>query len=222
MTASTRVDPKKPVAATSIALALSLSSSTPMAQGIVFTPRDILGWEVEQFKGPVQYRIVRIGGREAVHALCAATGATARFLKRDIDLRETPILEWSWRIEDTFGAIEETTKTGDDYPVRLYAVFDGGFRRWRTRAVNYVWASNQPKGSVWPNAYAFQAMMTAVQSGPSRAGEWVTQRRDLAADFERLHGSGYETIHGLAIMTDCDDVGRPIEGWYGEIRLLTR
>jgi hypothetical protein len=193
-----------------------------MAQGIDFTPRDILGWEVEQFKGPVQYRIVRIGGREAVHAPCAARGATARFLKRDIDLRETPILEWSWRIEDTFGAIEETTKTGDDYPVRLYAVFDGGFRRWRTRAVNYVWASNQPKGSVWPNAYAFQAMMTAVQSGPSRAGEWVTQRRDLAADFERLHGSGYETIHGLAIMTDCDDVGRPIEGWYGEIRLLTR
>jgi hypothetical protein len=64
--------------------------------------------------------------------------------------------------------------------------------------------------------------MLALQSGPSRAGEWVTERRDLASDFQRLHGESPPVIHGLAIMTDCDDVGQPMEGWYGEIRLRLR
>jgi hypothetical protein len=205
---------------TTLAALLGVSLwSTANAREVVFSPLDILGWATEQFKGPVKYEIVQIDGQNAVHAVCTGKGATALYLQREINLRETPILEWSWRIANTFGAIDETTKAGDDYPVRVYAVFDGGLRRWRTEAVNYVWASAQPKGSVWPNAYASQAMMVALQSGNSGAGAWVTERRDLAKDFQRLHGSSHEMIQGLAIMTDCDDVGREIEGWYGEIRL---
>jgi hypothetical protein len=198
------------------------ASGASFAQDIVFTPRDIAGWEAKEFQGPVEYKVVRVDGREALHASCTGKGATALFLRREIDLGETPILEWSWRIQDTFGVIDETTKAGDDYPVRVYAVFDGGLRRWRTEAVNYVWASDRPQGSIWPNAYASQAMMTALQSGTSRAGDWVTERQDLAKDFLRLHGSSPEVIHGIAVMTDCDDVGRPSEGWYGEIRLRPR
>jgi hypothetical protein len=188
----------------------------------VFTPRDMAGWETKQFSGPVAYHVVHQDGRQALHATCTDKGASARYLKREIDLRETPILEWSWRIEGTFSGRDERTKAGDDYPVRVYAVFDGGLRRWETQAVNYVWASEQPVGSVWPNAYASQAKMLALQSGPSRAGEWVTERRDLASDFQRLQGTSHGVIHGLAIMTDCDDVGQPMEGWYGEIRLRRR
>ena len=203
-------------------LLLLIAASVTAAGDLVFTPRDIAGWTTEQFNGSVQYRVVQQDGQEALHATCTGNGASARYLKRDIDLRETPILEWSWRIEGTFSGRDERTKAGDDYPVRLYAVVDGGLLRWKTQAVNYVWASEQPAGSVWPNAYASQAKMLALQSGPSRAGEWVTERRDLASDFQRLHGESPPVIHGLAIMTDCDDVGQPIEGWYGEIRLRRR
>lgn len=106
--------------------------------------------------------------------------------------------------------------------MRVYAVVDGGLLPWRTQAVNYVWASEQPAGSVWPNAYAPQAKMLALQSGPTRVGAWITERRDLVSDFQRLHGTRHLVIHGLAIMTDCDDVGQPMEGWYGEIRLRPR
>lgn len=206
----------------SFALLQTLAASGAGASDIVFSPRDIAGWETEQFNGPVQYRVVRLGGREALHAICTGRGASARYLRREIDLRETPILEWSWRIQATFSGRDERTKAGDDYPVRVYAVFDGGLRPWRTAAVNYVWASEQGQGSVWPNAYASQARMLALRSGPSRAGEWVTERRDLASDFQRLHGATPAVIHGLAVMTDCDDVGQPIDGWYGELRLRAR
>jgi hypothetical protein len=221
----TRTTAKRP-AITRLTLAFVLlpiiAASWTAAGDLVFTPRDIAGWSTKQFNGSVQYRVVQQDGREALHATCTGKGASARYLKRDIDLRETPVLEWSWRIEDTFGGRDERTKAGDDYPVRIYAVVDGGLLRWKTQAVNYVWASEQPAGSVWPNAYASQAKMLALQSGPSRVGEWVTERRDLASDFQRLHGASPPVIHGLAIMTDCDDVGQPMEGWYGEIRLRLR
>ncbi len=207
-----------------VALALlpTLAARGANTDDIVFSPRDIAGWETELFKGPVQYRVVRLDGREALHAICTGRGASARYLKREIDLRETPILEWSWRIQAIFSGRDERTKAGDDYPVRVYAVVDGGLRPWRTAAVNYVWASELAAGSVWPNAYASQARMLALQSGLSRAGEWVTERRDLASDFQRLHGDTPAVIHGLAVMTDCDDVGQPIDGWYGELRLRPR
>ena len=207
---------------TAFALVQIIAASGVVAGDLVFTPRDIAGWETEQFKGPGSHRVVQKDGREALHAVCTGRRASARYLRREIDLRETPILEWSWRIRGSFSGRDERTKAGDDYPVRVYAVFDGGLLGWRTQAVNYVWASARPAGSVWPNAYASQAKMLAMRSGPSRAGEWVTERRDLASDFQRLHGASHAVIHGLAIMTDCDDVGQPMEGWYGEIRLRPR
>jgi hypothetical protein len=222
MSGSNSSRPTKIVPTTLVGLVCLIAWNTAFAKDIVFAPRDIAGWEAKKFKGAVQYNVTQIDGREAVHAMCSGKDASALFLRREIDLAETPILEWSWRIEDTFGVIDETTKSGDDYPVRVYAVVDGGLLQWRTEAVNYVWASNRPKGSAWPNAYASQAMMTALQSGASRAGEWVTERVDLAKDFRSLHGSSHGIVHGLAIMTDCDDIGKPIEGWYGEIRLRAR
>jgi hypothetical protein len=205
-----------------LALLQIIAACDAGAGDLVFSPRDIAGWETKQFKGPVEYRIVRQDGREALHAFCTGRGASARYLRREINLRETPILEWSWRIQGTFSGRDERTKAGDDYPVRVYAVVDGGLLPWRTQAVNYVWASAQPAGSVWPNAYASQAKMLALQSGPACAGEWITERRDLVSDFQRLHGASHPVIHGLAIMTDCDDIGQPMEGWYGEIRLRPR
>lgn len=202
------------------ALAMAVGGASAAGGGEVFTPQEVVTWEQRTFTGPVEYRATEIDGREAVHATCDGNGATALYLAKEIDLTRTPILEWSWRIERTFGDIDETSKAGDDYPARLYAVYDGGWRRWRTEAVNYVWASALPEGSTWPNAYTSRARMVALRSGTDRTGEWVTERRNLVDDFRELHGTERRLIHGIAIMTDCDDTGQPMEGWYGEIRLL--
>ena len=140
---------------------------------------------------------------------------------QEIDLTETPVIEWAWRVDETFSGIDETVKAGDDYPARLYAVDEHSIARWRTRAINYVWASEQPLGSVWENAYQSRAKMLAVQSGAtSERGGWQTQRRNLREDFSELHDRDLDSISALAIMTDCDDVGEPVAAWYGRIRLL--
>lgn len=204
-----------------ILLATALLSLTAIAEEAVrFTPEDIQRWNKERFNGETRYELTEVDGESALHAICD-NSASGLFLERTIDLEHTPIIEWRWRIKETFAPdIDETTKAGDDYPVRLYVVKDGGWRRWRTRAVNYVWASGLEAGSAWPSAYTRRAMMLAVQSGDDNAGEWVTQRRNLADDFDRLHDERPKTLDAIAIMSDCDDLGTQMEAWYGEIRLL--
>lgn len=186
----------------------------------VFTPAQIIEWESHSFEGETSYTLTEHEGREAVHAVCDEGTASGLFLEERIDLNETPVLEWDWYVAETFSGIDETTKEGDDYPARLYAVREHTIARWRTRAVNYVWASEQSQGTDWPNAYLSQAHMIAMRSGPPEDPAWVTERRNLREDFAALHGRDLDRVDALAIMTDCDDVGEPAEAWYGEVRLL--
>jgi len=212
----------KPFIATLLTLlSVTLFSVTSQAtETIRFAPEDILGWEKEKFEGETRYELTEVDGESALHAICD-NSASGLYLEQSIDLEKTPVIEWRWRIRETFGPdIDETRKSGDDYPVRLYVVKDGGWRRWRTQAVNYVWASGKEIGSEWPNAYTSRARMVAVQSGEEKAGEWVTQRRNLADDFEQLHGERPKKLDAIAIMSDCDDLETRMEAWYGEIRLL--
>jgi len=182
-------------------------------------PSDMLQWERRDFTGQTGYTLAQHAGQEMLQAQCS-DAASALYLEKTIDLRDTPILEWSWAIDSVFNGIDETQKSGDDYPVRLYVVKDGGLLIWRTRAVNYVWSSNQPVGQAWPNAYASQAQMLALRSGAPQQNQPVTESRNVRADFQALHGIELDSIDGLAIMTDCDSSGQPITGWYGSIRWL--
>ncbi|SEO79165.1 DUF3047 domain-containing protein [Aquisalimonas asiatica] len=198
-----------------------LLTMTVLGAERVFTPADIIDWKRHSFEGETTYELVEIDGREAIHARCTDGTASGLFLEDSIDLNKTPIVEWEWRVDETFSGIDETVRAGDDYPARLYAVDEHSVLRWRTRALNYVWASEMEQGADWENAYASQARMIALQSGPpEESGQWVTERRNLRDDFRTYHDRDLDTIDALAIMTDCDDVGEPIEAWYGEIRLL--
>lgn len=198
------------------ALLAALALAAP-ASAFEAAPVDIAGWRAHSFSGWVAYDVVALDGAPALRARCddAASGLV---FEGEIDLTATPILEWRWRVTEVFPpGPAETTKAGDDYAARVYAVRKATLP-WRTRAVNYVWASAAPQGAEWPNAYASQAAMVAVRSG---AGEgWTTERRNLREDFRRLHGEDVTTIDAVAIMTDCDDRGGTAEAWYGGLRLL--
>ncbi len=204
-------------------LVAMVSVSVPLygsAAARIFTPADIMEWEAYSFTGETRYQLTEMDGRPAVHAVCDEASASGLFFEQDIDLSQTPIIEWEWRVERTFSDIDEQTRAGDDYPARLYAVDRHNIMRWRTRAINYVWASEMDEGAQWDNAYQSRAAMLAMRSGAEQDTGWVTERRDLREDFRNIHGRDLTVLNALAIMTDCDDTGQSIEAWYGEIRLL--
>lgn len=204
-------------AAIVILLALGIAAAAQRVTIGAFEPGSLSEWEVRSFEGRTEYRLVGEGPRRALKATCDGT-ASAIALRQPVDLTETPILHWEWRVKHVYKGLDGTTKAGDDYAARIYVIHDGGWFVWQTLAINYVWANTQPLGSHWPNPFTDNAMMVAVQSGPSnKPGAWVEESRNVRADFRRFFGINLEQIDGIAIMTDCDNSERAATAWYRDI-----
>ena len=181
-----------------------------------FAAGTLTGWTEKEFSGKTAYRLTQLDGNTV---LAAASNASASgfYRKINVDLTRTPYLNWSWRVDDILNGVDETTRGGDDYPARVYVIFSRGWFFWQTYALNYVWSSNQPAGTTWPNAYTSHAVMLAVQSGKERTGTWVTNKRNVREDIKHYMGMDVSDIEAVAIMTDTDNSGQHVTAYYGDI-----
>lgn len=177
------------------------------------------GWESKSFKGTTEYRIVSDQGRAVVKAVSRAA-ASGLVKKIHFDPSKYRFLRWSWKIAGTIKGGDEKSKAGDDYAARVYVVFPGKYF-WQFKAINYIWANRLPKGEHVPNPFASDAKMVAVESGNEKVGQWLTEERDLLADYRLLFGADPGEAEAVAIMTDTDNTGSSAEAWYGEISLST-
>ncbi|MDD2309281.1 MAG: DUF3047 domain-containing protein [Desulfuromonadaceae bacterium] len=184
-----------------------------------FTADGLRGWEIKRFKGSTDYRIIHENGHAVLksHAKGAASGLTKKIKFSPAVYR---YLKWSWKIAGTVANGNESTQQGDDYAARLYVIFPGRFF-WQMRALNYIWANKLPKGEFIANAYTGNAKMLAVESGSSKVGQWVSEERDILADYRRVFGEEPPMAGGVAIMTDTDNTGAEATAWYGDITLST-
>jgi len=177
------------------------AETIPVSQ---FDRGGLQGWAEESFSGNTQYTLIKREGSQVLMAE-SKSAASALYKKVRIDLEVTPYLNWDWLVTKHLGNINEQKQEGDDYPARVYVIIDGGIFFWKTRALNYVWSSNQAKGTTWLNAYSDNARMLALQSGNGKIGEWVSEKRNIRDDFQKLFGEDLRYIDGIAVMTDTDN-----------------
>ncbi|WP_242520752.1 DUF3047 domain-containing protein [Halomonas litopenaei] len=190
--------------------ALSFASTLQAAS---FSPQVLLSWPTRSFEGETAYRVTALEGTQALEAR-ARGQASAKYLEREIDLKETPYLRWCWRVSGVYANVNERSKAGDDYPARVYVARKTGLLPWQVESVNYVWSSNQPRGNSWPNAFTDRAILLALQGGDEKVGQWVAEVRDVAADYRRLFGTQPDSIDGLALMSDGDNAGGDATAWF--------
>jgi len=178
---------------------------------------DLSQWESREFNGETRYAILN-QDKQAILAAVSNKSASGLFREIKVNLSETPYLHWSWRIENTFANNDEKTRSGDDYPARVYVIISGGLFFWQTQALNYVWTSHEPKGSFWPNAFSKNAIMLSVQAGNEQLNTWVKERRNVLQDIKKYLGKD-NIIHvdAVAIMTDSDNTQSSAKAFYGNI-----
>ena len=196
------------------------------------------GWKPLTFKKIEKhtvYQLVKDGGATVVKAV---SEASASGLTREIkiNLTEYPIVQWRWKVANVLTKGDVTRREGDDYPARLYVTFEydagkvGFFDKAKyeaTRllygqypplgAINYIWESKAPKGTVAPNPYVERVKMIVVESGAERLNQWVSEERNIYEDYKKAFGEEPPLISGIAIMTDTDNTGESATAYYGDI-----
>lgn len=192
------------------------SESTRVDIGL-FSENRLEHWEEKEFEAKTLYRLVQVDG-QTVLAGEANASASGLFKKVGVDLRKTPFLNWSWRVENAHPPLDETTKSGDDYAARIYLVKDGGLIFWKTIALNYVWSSSQARGHFWPSSYAGDnVILMALRSHHDGVGKWYVEKRNVYADFKQLFGKEIDRIDAVAVMTDSDNSNGSAKAYYGDI-----
>ena len=198
-------------------------------------------WKVEQLDEtipPTQYRLREWDGVGAVEAQADRSMALlARPL--DINLEATPILCWRWRVDASLQSADMTSKAGDDYAARVYLSFEvppgtlglgtrmalGLARSLRgdvvpDAAINYLWDNRHPVGTWQANAYTDRARMLVLRSGNDDAQRWVSERRDVRADFQTAFGHPPARLTGLALASDTDNTGESARAGFAEFHFV--
>ncbi len=203
-----------------LAAALALIRPPAFGENLVignFSAGDLTGWRPKVFRGETAYSLILEEGRRVLKARSQAA-ASGLIKEVRVDPARYPLLRWSWKIEGTIPNGNEQTKAGDDYAARVYVVFPSVLF-WKTKAVNYIWANQLPRGESLPNAFTSNAMMVAVESGNGKAGTWVEEERNLYEDYRTLFGEDPPDIGAVALMTDTDNTGGEAVAYYGDITL---
>ena len=199
---------------------LTLTASAQPGERVdvgLFSQNDVSGWEIRNFAGATDYSLTQVDGKQVIVA-DSRQSASAFYKKIGINLDKTPILNWSWRKENTIDPGDELDKKGDDYIARIYVVKTNRMILSTTIALNYVWSYQHQKNDTWANPFAQDnSKMLAQRDASDPEATWFSERRNVALDFKRLHGKDIQQIDGIAIMTDSDNSGLSATALYGDI-----
>ena len=165
---------------------------------------DLSQWEAKEFSDLTQYSVVESGSTRILKA-STDNSASILFKKIDIDLKKTPYLNWSWKVENIYPIADQQTKEGVDFPARIYVILQEGALPWQAFSLNYVWSNTAHEESSWPNPFTSNAVMIPVQSGEEGLGKWQHYKKNIREDFSSILKKDIYKIHGIAVMADSDN-----------------
>jgi len=195
-------------------------------------------WKLLTFKKIERYTTYALVKHNDTVVIKAVAEASASGLTREIKInpKEYPIVQWRWKVDNILKKGDVHRKDGDDYPARIYITFEydasklGFFEKAKYEmvrllygeypplaAINYIWESKAPVGTMVPNPYADRVMMFVVESSSARLNQWVNEERNVFEDYKRAFGEEPPMISGIAIMTDTDNTGESATAYYGDI-----
>ena len=196
------------------------------------------GWKSLTFKKIKQhtkYELVNDGGTVVVKA--ESKSSSSGLIKNvRINPEKYSVVSWRWKATNVYEKGDMAKKEGDDYPARIYITFEYDpsklsffekiiFKAAKliygeytpVRAINYIWESKAPEGTMLPNSYTDRVMMIVVESGKTNLNTWVQEERNIFADYKKAFGQDPPFISGVAIMTDTDNTKESAITYYGDI-----
>jgi len=171
------------------------------------------------------YTIQKDGERHYLKAESNAS-ASAIVYKESFNVYEYPHVKWRWKVNNVYVKGDARTKAGDDYPLRVYVMFEydpataGTFEKLKYgfakkiygeypphSSLSYVWSSKEEPESIIVSPYTDRAMMILLQMGAKNVGTWQEQEIGIVGDYQQAFGAKPPLRARIAIMNDSDNTG---------------
>ncbi len=109
--------------------------------------------------------------------------------KEGLNIHETPLLRWDWRIHSIPEGGDENSNNRNDVAASVYVVFDTSRILFQTVPVSirYTWSSKHPVGSEFSKLRGRQRIMV-IGTGKEGLGEWKTFERNIVEDYQHFFG----------------------------------
>ncbi len=123
----------------------------------------------------------------------------------DVDLVATPILEWSWKVLELPSGADVRNRATSDLTGHLFVVWPRVPAALRSRLIGYAWGTSEPAGSMLRSRKSGTVTFVILRSGAEGLGRWLTERRDVAADYQKIYGEPPDNPKAVAISVDTND-----------------
>lgn len=215
-----------------ILLVVVLTGATALwaEQKILFRENfdNLAQWEpltFQKIKAHSTYTLVMEEGKSVLKAESRAS-ASGIVHRRAFNIYENPRLHWRWKVAELPDRGNPKDKTGDDYPIRVYVMFQYdpasaslGERLIynATKAIygkypphstlNYVWTGANIPDLIMVSPYTEKARMVILERGKKRVGQWVEESVNVLDDYRKAFGKAPPATAALAVMSDSDNTG---------------
>jgi hypothetical protein len=131
----------------------------------------------------------------------------------DVDPAQLPYLTWRWKVAQLPAGGDFRRAATDDQAAQVLIAFDD------KRILTYIWDSSAPKGMVQSasNIPLVRIYAVVCQSGAGEANKWITENRNIAADYERAYGKPAPRVKGLRLQINSQHTGTTAESYFGEV-----
>lgn len=168
-------------------------------------------------------RVAAPGGEWQLRATSRDAGSMW-LRKVAFDPRTMPIVTWRWKVAGPLPRANELANGTDDAPARVYFVW--GLRDrgdlFKSEALGYIWGQARKAGEIGASPFSPRIGIVCLRSGKVGAGQWQTERRDLAADYRAYFHRDPGPVSAIAILTDTDQTDGQTTSLYGPVHAEAR
>ena len=188
-----------------------------------------------------QFSLVIDEGRTVLRVDSAGSAGSIGLPLTTVTGAASALLEWRWKINRVLDKANMAAKANDDFAARVYVFFDVPMESLSfvdrtklrlarmvagpdvpTAAICYVWDNTHPAGHTQWSPYTNRVRMIVLQSGTANVEKWMTESRDVVADFRAAFDFDAPAITGVAVGNDTDNTKERVSTWYGDVTLRAR
>ena len=181
----------------------------------------LVEWDKPVHVGTGIWNVVDDGEDQAIQ-LRTESSSFALEKSITVDLRQTPYLEWEWKVTVPPAGGDFSSPDTDDQAAQLLVVFPKTFFE-RRKVISYIWDPTAPKGTIGAGAGPIYLNVKAmvVESGAGQIGKWLTEKRNLVEDFRNLYGESPERAVAIRMQINSQHTQSVAEVFWRTIRFTS-